>query len=137
MSISNLPPLPPDPPTLSEIQIQAKGYQYIFNNFPALRQLIFHVPNGGSRDAREGMQLKASGVTAGVPDLLFISQGKLHFIEVKRASERFKSSGGCSQTQIELHKIWHTAGIPGIIAYSSQEIVDYVVQVCNLTHLQG
>ena len=32
---------------------------------------VFHVPNGGSRNAREAAILKAQGVRAGVPDLCF------------------------------------------------------------------
>ncbi len=31
--------------------------------------LLFHIPNGGARDAVEGRHLKAAGVKAGVPDL--------------------------------------------------------------------
>jgi hypothetical protein len=32
-------------------------------------ELIFAIPNGGKRDAKEAMSLKHQGVTAGVPDL--------------------------------------------------------------------
>ena len=32
-------------------------------------ELIYHVPNGGKRDAREAARFKAMGVKAGVPDL--------------------------------------------------------------------
>lgn len=35
---------------------------------PAL-ELLFHVPNGGRRDAKEAAHLKRQGVRAGVPDL--------------------------------------------------------------------
>lgn len=36
--------------------------------FPELK-LLFHIPNGGKRDAREAARFKAMGVKAGVPDL--------------------------------------------------------------------
>lgn len=36
--------------------------------FPELR-LLFHVPNGGKRNASEAARFKAMGVKAGVPDL--------------------------------------------------------------------
>lgn len=36
--------------------------------FPEL-QLLFHVPNGGKRNAAEAARFKAMGVKAGVPDL--------------------------------------------------------------------
>lgn len=32
-------------------------------------EYIYHVPNGGSRNAREAANLKAQGVKPGVPDL--------------------------------------------------------------------
>ncbi len=37
--------------------------------YPELKYL-FHVPNGGSRNAREAANLKAAGVVAGIPDLI-------------------------------------------------------------------
>lgn len=36
--------------------------------FPELK-LLFHIPNGGKRDAKEAARFKAMGVKAGVPDL--------------------------------------------------------------------
>lgn len=40
--------------------------------FPSLALLLFAVPNGGARDAREGARLKREGVTAGVADLILL-----------------------------------------------------------------
>ncbi|CEN23149.1 VRR-NUC domain-containing protein [Paraclostridium sordellii] len=48
--------------------------------------MIFHVPNGGSRNRLEAINLKKQGVKAGVPDLFLPkSNGKYHglFIEMK------------------------------------------------------
>lgn len=55
------------------------------NTIPEI-DLLFHVPNGGSRDKREAARLKAQGVRAGVPDLcLPVPSGEYHglFIELK------------------------------------------------------
>lgn len=52
---------------------------------PALN-LIFHIPNGGSRNQREAANLKAQGVKAGVPDLFLpVARKDYHglFIEMK------------------------------------------------------
>lgn len=52
---------------------------------PELR-LIFHIPNGGSRNEIEAKRLKAQGVKAGVPDLcLPVPRGECHglYIEMK------------------------------------------------------
>ena len=49
--------------------------------------LCFHIPNGGSRNAREAHNLKLQGVKAGVPDLFLpVPHGEYHglFIEMKR-----------------------------------------------------
>lgn len=47
------------------------------------RNLIFAVPNGGTRNIREAMTLKNTGVLSGVSDLIVIHNGKVLFIEVK------------------------------------------------------
>ena len=53
---------------------------------PELR-LIYHIPNGGSRNAIEARNLKAQGVKAGVPDIcLPVARKGYHglYIELKR-----------------------------------------------------
>lgn len=42
--------------------------QYQQARYPEL-QLLYHIPNGGKRDARTAIALKRQGVKAGVPDL--------------------------------------------------------------------
>src|SRR5882757_7184189 len=37
--------------------------------YPELKWL-FHIPNGGTRNVREAVELKAQGVKAGIPDLM-------------------------------------------------------------------
>lgn len=54
--------------------------------YPEL-DLLFHVPNGGSRNKAEAGRLRAEGVKAGVPDLcLPVPRGRFHglYIELKR-----------------------------------------------------
>lgn len=53
--------------------------------YPEL-ELMFHVPNGGSRHPVEAANLKAQGVKAGVPDICIpVPRGAFHglFIEMK------------------------------------------------------
>lgn len=53
--------------------------------------LLFHVPNGGKRNAAEAAHLKRQGVRAGVPDLcLPVARGGYHglFIELKAEGGR-------------------------------------------------
>lgn len=66
--------------------------------------MFFHVPNGGSRNAIEGMQLKASGVIAGIPDCLWLVGGTVIAFEFKTPS------GVVSPQQREVHTSWEAAG---------------------------
>lgn len=55
--------------------------------YPEL-SLLFHIPNGGKRNAREAERFKRMGVKAGVPDLFLpVPRGKFHglFVELKSA----------------------------------------------------
>jgi hypothetical protein len=93
---------------MSEIQLQAKIFQYFWNNHPKTRGLIFHVPNGGKRNMIEATQLKASGVIPGIPDLMILRDGKAYGLELKRDEGKYKVSAD----QIKLHGIWKENNIP-------------------------
>ena len=57
---------------------------------PELR-LMYHIPNGGSRNEREAANLKRQGVKAGVPDVcLPVARGNSHglYIEMKAAKNK-------------------------------------------------
>ncbi len=59
--------------------------QYQCAKYPELA-LLYHIPNGGKRDARTAANLKRQGVKAGVPDLhLPVARGGYHglYIELK------------------------------------------------------
>lgn len=100
---------------ISEAQHQAMVMKWsrqpeIRSVWPELA-LLYHIPNGGTRDAIEGRHLKQQGVKPGVPDLFLAApSGKYHglFIEMKtdkgRASdaqrqwiERLKAVGYFAQ----------------------------------------
>jgi len=67
----------------SEAHLQSHCYQWAHNTFPNTRGLLFAVPNGGTRNIREGQTLKATGVVPGVADMLFIYSGKIYAFEFK------------------------------------------------------
>lgn len=68
----------------SEIQKECVRLFRIF--YP--RYLIFSVPNGGSRNAREAAMLSAEGVMPGVSDLVVIAEGRVLFVEMKAPKGR-------------------------------------------------
>ena len=67
-----------------ESELQRACVRWFRMQYP--QYLLFHVPNGGRRNAREAAFLKSEGVTAGIPDL-FLAEGRhgFHglFIEMK------------------------------------------------------
>lgn len=69
--------------TISEDQLQAACTQWLWNTYPQTRRCLFHIPNGGSRNAREAVKLRAMGVVAGVHDLCFIWASRVYFFELK------------------------------------------------------
>lgn len=69
--------------TEQETLIQWCGWQQ--SKYPELK-LIYHIPNGGSRNTLEAANLKRQGVKAGVPDLcLPVARNGFHglYIEMK------------------------------------------------------
>lgn len=77
---------------MRKIQYEASEQIKLFNwaefatgKYPCL-SLLYHIPNGGSRDKREAHNLKLQGVKSGVPDVcLPVPSGKYHglYIEMK------------------------------------------------------
>jgi len=59
--------------------------------YPGLRLLLHHSPNGGYRNSREAGRFKAMGTRAGFPDFaLLVARGGYHglFIELKSEKGR-------------------------------------------------
>lgn len=82
----------------------------------ALRPVIFHVPNGGSRNAMEATNLKTQGVLAGVPDLvLVLPRNRVIWVEMKAAD------GRRSKSQVDLHDHFAKLGQCVITAFSAEE----------------
>jgi hypothetical protein len=67
----------------SEDKIQSECFQWAWNERPETRRCLFAVPNGGKRDKREAMKLKATGVVSGIPDMIFIWENRSWAFELK------------------------------------------------------
>lgn len=59
-----------------EAELQRACVRWFRMQYP--QHLLFHIPNGGRRNAREAAFLKSEGVTAGIPDL-FLAAGRHGF----------------------------------------------------------
>lgn len=72
----------------------------------------FHVPNGGRRNLINGANLKAMGMTAGVPDVIAVHKGQTFAIELKA------KAGRPSEKQLETIARLNDAGAFTAICYS-------------------
>lgn len=82
----------------------------------ALRPVVFHIPMGGSRDAREASSLKTQGALAGVPDICIVMPcGEVIWIEMKAID------GRVSPFQQLVHSQFDALGHEVIVAYSVYE----------------
>lgn len=113
---------------MSEIKLQAKIFQYYWNNHHITRGLIFHVPNGGKRSKIEATQLKASGVVAGIPDLLILNDGKVYGLELKRDDGKWR----VSDDQIKIHAAWKNNNIPVFLCDDYDEAISIINGIFGL-----
>lgn len=91
---------------------------------PELR-LMYHVANGGSRNALEAANLKRQGVKAGVPDIcLPVARHSYHglYIEMKAGKNR------PTQLQIEWLLALQEQGYLTAVCYSSEEAITLLTQ---------
>ena len=82
---------------LTEAQHQANVIKW--SQQPSVRfkwpelALLYHIPNGGTRDAVEGRHLKDQGVKRGVPDLhLPVARGPYHSLYIEMKTEKGRTS---------------------------------------------
>lgn len=80
----------------SERSVQRAVIAYLAAAVPGC--VVAHVPNGGSRDAREAVNLRNDGVRAGFPDLVLCLPGGVTALwEIK------SPSGRASMSQVAIH----------------------------------
>ena len=106
---------------------EAQEQQRLAHALDASGYLWTATANGGKRSASTGAALKASGVKAGVPDILVFSpteqapQGAA--VELKRIRPH---TGRTSAEQKILIERLNTAGIRAAVCYGAADAVDYL-----------
>jgi len=86
----------------SEDQLQQKCVFWFWNQYPTLRGLLFHVPNGGKRSKIEGARFKKMGVHKGVADLILLINATCILIELKEEKDGSQSPSQREwQSQVE------------------------------------
>lgn len=108
----------------SEDRIQYEIVAWFHNNYCHFkckpRGLIMSVPNGGKRNKKEAMKLKATGLLAGASDLILIYDGKVLFMEVKT------DTGRQSDSQIEFEHRIRDNGLKYYVVRSLEEAQELV-----------
>jgi len=111
---------------MTEQKLQADCFMWALNTYPQLRRgCLFHVPNGGTRHKIEAMQMKATGVVAGIPDLILLNKGKCIGIELKI------DSGAVSDKQKQVHQAWKEQSIEVFICWNLEEFKQLINNILN------
>lgn len=101
---------------------------YEVGKYPELN-LLFHIPNGGSRNKLEAYNLKKQGVKPGVPDLcLPVARGGYHglFIEMKAGKNT------TSTNQDEWIRNLKEQGYCAAVCYGFEQAKDLIIEYLNL-----
>ena len=83
--------------------------------FPVLREHLYHIPNGGNRNPREGARMKGMGVRAGVHDYhLPVPRGGFHglWVELKATPPNAAAvSVGQKEWEVKMRDLGHAVYI--------------------------
>lgn len=109
---------PRNRPRHIESDIQIECVRFFRIAYP--KYLIFSVPNGGSRSAKEAAILSAEGVLPGVSDLIVVAEGNILFIEMKAPK------GRQSRYQREFQNMVERLGFEYRICHSVMEFIETV-----------
>jgi hypothetical protein len=104
-----------------------RWWAYFSNTHKIDRRLLWAVPNGGLRNIRVAMKLKAEGVIPGVPDYMLAIPSPTHhglFIELKAPKGRL------STEQDQMLVLLGSRGYKCVVAYgwehATQAISEYL-----------
>lgn len=118
-------------PTPYEAREQEKLFEWagwMEGQHPELA-LLFHIPNGGSRNRIEAANLKRQGVKAGVSDLLLpVARGGFHglFVEMKAGKNK------PTERQLDFLGAVQKQGYAGIVCYSAEEAAEALLKYLTM-----
>ncbi len=96
--------------------------------YPELK-LLYHCPNGGTRNKMEAANLKRQGVKAGVPDLFLpVPRGNSHglFLEMKVGRNK------CTDNQKKWIRALMEQGYEVKVCYSCEEAIQVIKKYLNI-----
>ena len=102
--------------------------KFVKGKYPEI-SLLYHIPNGGSRNRLEAANLKRQGVKAGVPDLcLPVARGRYHglYIEMKFGSNK------TSDNQDNWLKALRGQDYCAVVCYGWQEAAETIIKYLEM-----
>ena len=103
------------------------------NKYPELN-LLYHIPNGGSRNKLEAQNLKAQGVKAGVPDLcLPVARGNFHGLYIEMKYGKNKTTDKQRYWLAELKE----QGYETAVCYGAEEAMDKIADYLGIAEETG
>lgn len=94
--------------------------------YPEL-ELLFHIPNGGKRNAQEAARFKRMGVKPGVPDLMLpVPRNGYHGLWIEMKSPKGKTSKNQKDMLEKLNKQRYKAVVCFSWEEAAQIIKDYL-----------
>jgi len=105
---------------MTEDQLQQKIVIDFRNRNLKNENLIFSVPNGGSRNPAEALKLKRTGTLAGVSDLIVIVPNRIIFLELKT------ESGIQSESQKEFQSNVQSLGFEYLLIRNLKEYENFM-----------
>lgn len=109
--------------------LQKHCFSWFSWKFPKLHGLLFAVPNGGHRHPATAKKLKAEGVVAGIPDMLFLYQGKLHAFELKNAKTEKEAIRKLQESQKTIHALWSNHNTETILIWSLKQFQEHILNI--------
>lgn len=97
--------------------------EYNMQRYPQL-EMLYHIPNGGSRNKAEAAGLKRQGVKSGVPDLCLAAPSGDHhglYIEMKR------KGGKTSENQERWIANLKRHGYRVEVAFNCEQAIDVII----------
>lgn len=103
-----------------EHRIQCACIRWFRLQYPKLQNILFAIPNGGSRDKITATKLKAEGVVAGVADIILLKSNRYYgalCIEMKTAD------GRQTEKQKQWQKVAETTGNKYVVCRSLDDFM--------------
>ena len=119
---------------MSEDQLQAEMFKWVWNTYPQLRHHIWAVPNGAVLDIRTAQKMKATGLLSGVWDLHMFWRSHFYVFEQKVGKnqltrDRLSKSGARIYGQLEWGERMRAHGATTYIIRTLEQFQFIIVEI--------